>query len=48
MKALEIDPSYAYAQNNLGVLLWHKSEPRRDQLVQARLAGCFRLPSRRG
>src|SRR5712671_954887 len=26
LKALEIDPSYAFAQNNLGVLLWHKSD----------------------
>src|SRR6202140_3532686 len=26
MKALEIDPSYAFSQNNLGVLLWHKND----------------------
>jgi tetratricopeptide (TPR) repeat protein len=25
-KALEIDQSYAYAQNNLGVLVWHKGD----------------------
>jgi tetratricopeptide (TPR) repeat protein len=26
MHALEIDPSYAFAENNLGVLLWHKND----------------------
>jgi cellulose synthase operon protein C len=25
-RALEIDPSYAFAENNLGVLLWHKND----------------------
>jgi tetratricopeptide (TPR) repeat protein len=26
IRALEIDPSYPFAQNNLGVLLWHKND----------------------
>ena len=26
MKALEIDPSYPFSHNNLGVLFWHKSD----------------------